>query len=370
MFGFLKKSPVIRLPSRTGTSEGTVALSYLTAPFRTPGSHTAWGHTNWGECRAMAQAWCDAGFQVEVVDHKDRKYRPSPHTTVAIDIHHNLERWEPTLDSSCKKILHATGAHWLTQNAAELIRLENLKNRREVALLPQRQSAPNRGPETADAITILGNAFTAESFHYANKPVERIPISSAYSFSWRTDRNWEEARRRFLWVGSFGMVHKGLDLLLEAFASMPDFQLTVCGRPEKEPDFWRAYEKELTQTPNIRLEGWMDLNSPRFEEIRSTHGQIISASCSEGGGGAVIHGMHAGLLPVVTRETSVDVGNFGQLIEHGTVDDVRRAVSLCAQADPGTMESRAHAAWEYARTHHTLEAFTESYRAFCHRLLA
>ena len=35
------------------------------------------------------------------------------------------------------------------------------------------------------------------------------------------------------------MVHKGLDLVLEAFAGMPEYHLTVCGPVAKEKDFER-----------------------------------------------------------------------------------------------------------------------------------
>ena len=37
------------------------------------------------------------------------------------------------------------------------------------------------------------------------------------------------------------MVHKGLDLVLEAFVAMPEYHLTVCGKVSSEKDFEDAY---------------------------------------------------------------------------------------------------------------------------------
>jgi len=99
------------------------------------------------------------------------------------------------------------------------------------------------------------------------------------------------------------MVHKGLDLALDAFARMPEFQLTVCGRPEKEHDFFDAYRKELTGTDNIHLAGWTDLAAEGFDRIRRTHAGMIYPSSSEGCAGSIVHCTHAGLVPIVTRET-------------------------------------------------------------------
>lgn len=370
MFHFLGRSRPIKLGPPPSRSEGTVVLSYLRSPFEGLPSSEARGHTNWQECRAIASAWCAKGFHLEVVDRKDRNYNPPSSAVAVIDLGVNLERWAPQLPPRCLKVLHATGAHWLTQNIAELVRLENLKARRGVALKPRRQNIPNSGIESADVACILGNEFTIDSFRFSGKRLSRVPISSAYTFDWLTNRDGESCRKRFLWVGSLGMVHKGLDLVLEAFAARPDLHLTVCGRPEKEPDFWSAYQTELTRLPNIHLEGWIDMGSERFAEIRRTHGAVIYPSCSEGGGGAVIHCMHAGLVPVVTRESSVDIGAFGVTINGGSVDAVGSALDATRSWSVSDWASRARGAWEAARACHTLEVFESNYAMFVEDILA
>lgn len=361
--------PMVLRPA--GKERGCVAISYITWPFREGWqSPKARGHTNPFEVVTMAETWQREGFRVEVSNYDESAYRPTHDCIVAIDLHRNLERWAHESSGSFIKVLHATGAHWKTHNQAELQRLERLRERRGVKLAPRRQVQPSGAAEIADEITLLGNAFTMGTYASAGKPATRVRISSAYEFPWPQDRNFESSKRRFLWQGSFGMVHKGLDLLLEAFATLPELELTICGRPEKEADFFDAYRSELTLLPNIKLRGWTDLSSPEFHEISRTHATIISASCSEGGGGAVIHAMHAGLLPSCTAETSVDLGDFGIPIAGGSVEAVRNAVLRIAGMPTKDVEARSRAAWEHVRRSHNRARFGHEYRQFVRRLAA
>jgi len=348
-----------------GSISGHVLLSYLRAPFeRGLDSPQARGHTNWFECKSMADAFVAAGFCVDVVERNDPRVFPGIPYDYVIDIHNNLERWSHLLPPACVKILHATGAHWLTQNAAELDRLLALRERRGVSLVPRRQARPVASVEHSDRITVLGNRFTSDSFRFSGRPVHRIPISSAYAFAWPGKRDWAKIRTRFLWMGSYGMVHKGLDLVLEAFAGQPHLQLTLCGRPEKEEDFFRLYENELTRCTNIQRMGWVDPGSVEFERIRREHAAMIYPSCSEGGGGALIHAMHGGLLPVATPAASVDLEDFGERINEGSVEAVRQAALLVASLSEQEWEARCRASWEFVRLQHTREQFARNYRNF------
>ena len=363
---FPKEKTVLRLHPN-GASRGCVVVSYITWPFvEGVDSSKMRGHTNAYEVKVMAQMFLDLGFRVEVCDYDDESYVPPQDSKVAIDIHGNLENWE--LADGCKKILHATGCHWLFMNHAELSRLISVRERHGIALQPQRQVRPSRGVEVADEVVVLGNEFTRGTFLFGGKPVMRIPISSAYEFDWPLGRYFEKAKRRFLWVGSYGMVHKGLDLALDAFAGMPELELTVCGRPEKEAYFYSLYQRHLRHTPNIKLHGWLDMASPDFLEIASTHASVIYPSSAEGGAGSVIHCMHAGMLPICTTEASIDLGNFGVHVESATVEAVQKACRDVAGMSAGEVENRARSAWAHVRREHTRDKFQENYRKFAAKI--
>ena len=74
------------------------------------------------------------------------------------------------------------------------------------------------------------------------------------------------------------MVHKGLDLVLEAFAATPELQLTVCGPVDRERNFNDFYRRELYRTPNIRTVGWIDVAGREFRPNRRTRASALRLS--------------------------------------------------------------------------------------------
>ncbi len=151
--------------------------------------------------------------------------------------------------------------------------------------------------------------------------------------------------------------------MLEAFKEMPDHHLTVCGPIASEPEFVAAFHEELFETPNIETHGWVDIASQEFIDLAQRILAVVFPSCSEGGGGGVITCMHAGLIPIVTREASVDIEAYGIPIERGSVDAVRTAVREASQMPAAELAERSHLGWSHAREHHTRERFARAYRA-------
>jgi glycosyltransferase involved in cell wall biosynthesis len=339
---------------------GHALLSYLTGPFIQPRS--ARHFSNRWECRQMAQTFLDLGIAVDVIDWHDERFVPRREYRFLVDIGCNMPRLAPLVGNNCVKLMHATGKHWLFQNSAELQRLRDLLLRRGVALEPRRQVPTGCAVELADCITVLGNQSTAETFHYAGKPVYRIPLSSAAEFPWDETKDFDRVGRRFLWLGSGGMVHKGLDLVLEAFAGMPELELVVCGPVDGEPDFQQLYHRELYETPNIHTRGWVDVTAPEFGGILRDVVGLVYPSCSEGSAGAVIVGLHGGLIPIVSRETGVDVNEFGVELPRNTIEEIRIAARSLSARGATQLRQLSRAAWRRAREYFSRERFAEAFR--------
>lgn len=347
---------------------GNVLLSYITLPF-VISDKLLDAHTNRWECREIARLFLEQGYAVDVIDWTNTTFVPKKKYHFAIDIHSNLERLSPLLPKDCIKIFHATGAHWLFQNTAEYMRLLDLQKRRGVTLVPQRIMPPSRAIEHADVVTLLGNDFTEGTYAYAKKNVHRIPLSTTHTYPSPSQKSFEGAKKNFVWFGGSGMVHKGLDLILEAFVAMPEYTLTICGKVSNEKDFEEAYRKELYQTKNIRVVGLIDPGSTEFQKICADSIALVYPSCSEGQSGAVITTMHAGLIPIVSYESGVDAGNFGKVLRKNSVEEIKHAVQEIASLPAETLRSMSLGAWEFVQKNHTRETFSEHYKNFIQKLL-
>ncbi len=337
-------------------------ISYITAAFDSgKAGDKADPHTNLWECRQIAETFRQFGYGVDVIDWDDRRFTPKKPYEFLVDIGCNLERLAPLVGPDCTKILHATGKHWLFQNRAEYQRLEDLRIRRGAVLLPRRTAPAGFGVEAADCLTVMGNESTVETLRYAGKPCHRIPLSTTAEYPWDDTKDFSWARRRFLWLGKNGMVHKGLDLTLEAFAKLPELQLTVCGPVKLEPDFERLYRRELYELPNIRTVGWVDLAGAQFAEITRECGTLLNPSCSESCSGSVVTCLHAGVTTIVSRESGVDVDGFGVVLEDCTVDQICAAVIGSANRSADDLRARSLAGWQFARAEHTRARFAEKF---------
>ncbi len=353
-----------------GGIEGSVLISLLVEPLLSPEAQVSHHHTIYWETQQMARTYLDLGYAVDVFQWTNNRFRPEKEYRLVIDVGRNLERLSPLLDSGCTKVLHTDAAHWLYHTTAQNQRLLALLHRRGVSLRPAKEVSPNLGIEHADCAVVLGNQFTIDTFAYAGKPIFRVPISTPLQWPWPADKDFDACRKRFLWFGSLGAVHKGLDLVLEAFAGMPDHHLTVCGPIDSEPEFVEAFHVELFETPNIETHGWIDIADPAFTELARCTLAVVFPSCSEGGGGGVITCIHAAMLPIVTPESSVDIEDFGVPIAEASVAEVRRAVRYTSQIPSANLEARVRRGYDFVRARHTRESFSSAYRSVAGDILS
>ncbi|HWA85642.1 MAG TPA: hypothetical protein VG710_05430, partial [Opitutus sp.] len=167
-----------------GRPRGTVAFAYLTDPWLYPSVIRQHYHTNRWEAWLFAETFREAGYRVEVVNFDNTAYRPPADCAFAFDLERNLDRWAPALPRGCVKLHHASTTHWLHWNRAELRRLDGIQQRRDVNLVPRRQIPANHCIEAADHMLYVGNAFTADTYAFARKPMHRIPISTVTTSDW------------------------------------------------------------------------------------------------------------------------------------------------------------------------------------------
>jgi glycosyltransferase involved in cell wall biosynthesis len=353
-------------------SRGNVLLSYIINPFLLGKSEAISNdHTHHWESFQIAQTFLKHGFRVDVISYLNTAFVPSTEYAYFISARTNLEKVARKLNGNCIVVAHLDTAHWISSNHSAYTRLLALKERRQRSIMNSlKLIESNAAFEFARLGTVLGNDYTIDTYRYANKPIYRIPISTTAVYEWNPHKDFERCRNNYLWFGSSGFVHKGLDLVLEAFARMPEHHLTVCGPFDEEKDFLDAYHRELFQTPNIHAAGWTDVNSSKFTEIANNCAGLVYPSCAEGGGGSAITCMHAGIIPILSREASVDIDeDCGRLLPRSSVEEIIDAVRMVSALPASRLQQLARNAWQRARESHTRERFAAEYDRFVAEIL-
>ena len=258
----------------------------------------------------------------------DKTFRVARYYDLVISERVEWEREDRRRLQSATRVFLATTLNHVTHNANLRRRHQSLVERRGCAVRQRRVYSEHMpAVRSSHAIVGVGNNFTMGTLATAFE-------GSIYTFNNQgipspepaEPKDFSEARRHFLFFASGSQMQKGLDLLLEVFPRLPDLHLYVCSAFEDEPDFCVCYRRELFETPNIHPVGWVTVNSPEFARLVRTCAYMIYPSCSDGQAGAVVQSMHAGLIPLVTREAGIDTEDFGVTLTDESLDGIERLV--------------------------------------------
>ncbi|MFB6273727.1 MAG: hypothetical protein ABEL51_12610 [Salinibacter sp.] len=265
------------------------------------------------------------------------------------------------------RIHYATGAQSFQRNVAEIKRIRDIWQRRGVILKPRRvKGYPDlMSSLLSDAIFVVGNQWTSSTYRQIgyDGPIYEIPVSILdYVSSSTKEREWDDAHKHFLWIGTYGLAHKGVDLLIEAFSECPDRFLHLVGPlpSNKEKDFVDLYDEWIDSSPNINRYGHLDVFSDRFLEIAYRCGYIISLSCSEGQSGSVLTGMMAGLIPLVTPETGVDIQDNGYYIHDTSIEGIKRTVMSMEDLESSEMVEMSRKNRHYVQAEHSQDVYFQN----------
>ncbi|TKB26457.1 glycosyltransferase family 4 protein [Desulfopila sp. IMCC35006] len=339
-------------------------ICYITHPFQAQNHRH---HSNQKEVIVMADVLAELDFVVDVVDYNsefDIDYAPY---NLLIGFGGAFARSFSAPNFRGKRILHMTGANPNFSNEAEARRSRSLWVRRGVLLAPRREvywpwmfSAIN-----ADAMFILGNNWTRSTYDGLNQNTYLISVPYVAPVEHEVIRkDFSKTKQNFCWFAGGGAVHKGLDILLEAICVLDnDFHLDVCGPIGREMEFVSLYRDLLFANPKVSFHGFVDVGSQKMRDIIANNTFVILPSCSEGGASSVITCMAAGLIPVVTKESSIEIGDFGILIENSTNSSILETMLLAGTMSREELEVRSEKSAVYARLEHSYDHYAKVLRA-------
>ncbi|MDK2831285.1 MAG: hypothetical protein PWQ75_1037 [Methanolobus sp.] len=337
-------------------------VSYLTKPLILPLDKKCF--SNNGIATSIPKALNELGYSVDVVDIHNMDFIPTRQYDLFFGhVGHNFTHICNHLHSNCIKISFSPGDHWKFFNTQEEKRFEELRNRKGITLLFDRYRYDLETEEKSlllsDGIVCLGDESVCKPFSDFTNVVHLNNASYPDNHYDNVDKGFNEGRNNFLFYSGGGNVHKGLDLLLEAF-SKTDKHLYICTCLDS--NFKDLYEKELSQS-NIHFMGWVRQRSKKFYQIIDKCNFIIFPSCSEGSAGSVVECMNQGLIPIVSRETRIDVSRFGVFLNECTIQEIKDKIEYVSALPASELREKSLLTRKVALNEYSEEAFIRNMKA-------
>ena len=167
-------------------------------------------------------------------------------------------------------------------------------------------------------------------------------------------KDFEKAKKHFLWMGSRGAVLKGLDILYDAFSVAPNLVLHVAGLDSVDR---RILSK--IKPANVIDHGYLQIGTAYANKVFDDCAFFLFPSCSEGVSTSTLTAMNFGLIPLVTSEASVSTIDMKYLKSYH-VEDVVREITDRSASDSISLRKEAESIREFARERYSLERYNKT----------
>lgn len=284
-------------------------------------------HSNYSESIVIAKLLSNKGFNVDVIN-ADQLCRID-YNKYDLIIGEGLPIYQALkLNVRALIVYYATGSHpWQCTEASlkRLVDYYKISGMLADESLRVQNYKWGIAASCAPYIFCIGNKRTAATFIQHNAVGELSLINPSFIRTvYEIQEKNEDNLKNFLYFGSTGMLHKGLDLVIEAVKNLPSVRLLVCGYTEGESKFINS----LNIPNNVKVEGFVSISSPRFAEICNEYSYVILPSVSEGVSTSILTAIgNGGLIPIITGECGIDLDlEFVIDIPEPTVEMVTKAI--------------------------------------------
>lgn len=344
-------------------------VSYITAPMEYSRSKKI-HHTNLYESIQLIHVLIEKGFCIDLIHCLDIKNLPQ----LKIQQYDLILGFGEPFYEACLlnpegiKVIYLTESSPWFSLSQEKERIKYFYDRHFIKLQVKRSGKffKSKYVDIADFGILIGNEYSSQTYDGKLKKLYLLQptglINSDYKF---LARDVQKTRKQFIWFGSTGAVHKGLDILIDVFGKLPECTLYVCGLnpiEKQELSFMKEYD-------NIIDLGFVDVFSTRFLKIINQCSYVVLPSCSEGMATSVLTCMNHSLVPIVTRETGISVYDFGFEIEDYHVESVMEIIKRASELDEQELQRMHEKVFSYATGIFNLKHFTKRFAGIIDEIL-
>jgi hypothetical protein len=319
-----------------GPKQGHALLYYKTDAFVFKSLAKNYKHTNFWEVIEMAKILNKLGFWVDVADrtitlNEIKNIKDKYDIFIGIGAG-DSGKYYPEISKrvpSAVRVFYALGPEPTLSNELQKKQYDYFIKRHPESKFEMRRMIHHvdmvESMKHTDAILTNGNNFVQDGYKKFNKKIYRIWLSSHPNLKSDVRQLTSRSQTKFLYFGGNGNIIKGLDLTVEAFSGLPNLELYICA-PRDEDEFNVVYDPIFQKVKNIHHLGFIQVAGNLYNEIMGKCGYIIFPSSSESVATSVTTCMRSGLVPVVTKETGIDLGDFGHLINNIEIDKLRQQI--------------------------------------------
>jgi len=228
----------------------------------------------------------------------------------------------------------------------------------------------------SDYLICLGNKWTISTYpkDIREKIINFFPtaiINENFSFDTKMSykNTLKDDKRIFIWFGSQGSGHKGLDIVLDAFAELDlnNVELWIFGLNKKEYKFFKTY---FHNNNNIKNFGTIKVKNDDFLEVAKQGDFVILPSCSEGMSTSVLTCMAHGCVPIITKEAGVDIiEDSGFILKDYRVETVKNIIKKVTKISKNTLLKMQEKNYYYAGNKFSLENFYKEFSEIMNKIL-
>lgn len=322
----------------------------------------------------VTKALNEKGYIVDIVDAAARGIEPARHYDFYLGHAGNTRSILDKLDPGTFVMHYASGGYWKEFNRMSKERYDNFCKRRDI---PRVETFVRSLIGTEDGEEYLARRADA-SFNAGPRTVatfrgviQNMPLLYLGSYVQRDllvdDRDFEAGRRNFAYFsGTGGNIQKGMDLIIEAFARMPELNLYIYCKVEDEVSC--AYRRELA-LPNIHYVYHYSAG-PLRKKMRALLRRInftIGAAIDTGPTTAMLGTFGLGLIPV----GYIDIEGREEdsvLTEECSIESLMDCAQRASAKPASWCQSASLATLERFERLHQPEVFGRNFHAFLGRL--
>lgn len=364
LYGRYQNGRIVKNFFKTSFSKN-VLICYITNPFR---QGATLSHTNMAESLQIAEAFKNLGYNCDIINYDSTKKINFSKYNIIFGFGEVLRQSFYSTKKNIKRIYYGTGKHPYFSNAAAIKRGLDFQKDKGVFLADSlRLVDADYALQTmaVDALVLLGDKSTVASYNqYFHPEIYRLNVSFFKVLNYLDiikNKDFFQAKNNFLFFSGGGMIHKGLDIVLDFFKDRKNLFLHICAPVESENNFKKIYQKEIFESDNIYFYKFIDIRSEIFKNLLEKCAFIIMPSCSEGMPTSVITVIgNGGLIPILSEAASVGLDEYTIFIDDFSQKSLENSITRAMSADLNTLEKNSREIGKIVNDAYTIQEYSKN----------